>query len=190
MNYILIKQSMMICFLLLPLAIFCQQQFYKPQRYEEFVTKTITSLETRKKSIESKMAQLKNPLAKKTQLTAFAQRNQGLFQSLTASGEHITQRLKVLNEEKDKLKNNTLGIKDSADEDLFIRKAALKNRVDNLSQQLLESQSVEQFFETQKHGKTKAEIDDLEKEKNDFKQKRSRLEQKLRSAQADLQNLK
>ncbi len=182
------KKVYFVAILALPLATL-SQALYVPSRYEDLLTKNIESLQSRRKSFESKLTAVKKRSDQPSKGKKILQQgNQAVLESLSAAQVHIDERLRALNEEKKKLK--TLGIKNATEEDLLMRKASLRFAIDDIDQKIKEAQRVEQFFEKQKIGKTRQEKDALEKIKQSSARKREQLALKMQREQYDLNNLK
>ena len=191
-------------FLIIPCLIQAQRVSFKAQRYEELVNNTIAALQAKQKNIDIKIASskkrslqsaikekdLRKDPVRSARLNTILQGNQAVLESLEASKQSIAERLRVLRTEGNKIKNNTLGIKNRAEEELLIKKTIMAAALADTDERISQALKVEQFFEKQKSGKLPREKDALEALKRSWVQKRGQLDIKRRRQLSDLQNVK
>lgn len=142
---------------------------YKPVRYEHLITETLAHLEQRKQLLEKKVALLK-------------QHNlNGIIESATAALDHISQRLQEVRKKKRTLET----IKNRQDEETALKKEQINNSLADLKQQVREARRVEEFFETQKSGKSKEEQTTFQNFKQKWSDQHEQLERKIKRIQPD-----
>lgn len=180
---------------------FGQAIAYEPKRYEQFLTRTLTALKSRKKLIEQKLASSKAHQARAlkkrveilspadtTHLQDITTANQAVIEELGMTQEAVARQIKTIKDEKNKL--SKLTIKNKKEEDRLIRLSTLQLSIDDLQQQILRAQRSEKFFEKLMIGKTREERKPLTTLKRNVINKQSQLETKLRNEQLTLETLK
>lgn len=178
----------------------CQQAAYKPLRYENFLVKSISSLEAKKAMLEKKLRSTKEHLAQSikkrpassaarmSQYTTIIDASQAVIGNIEAAYQQILNQLKSTQEEKVNL--SKLGIKNEQEEDRKIQRAQLTLSIADIHQQIQETHRTENFLQKQRARKNEGELKTVTSLVNSWATKRTQLETKLRNEEATLATLK
>ncbi len=181
-----------------PTVLICQQATFVPVRYEQFIDQTIKGLQEKSRMLEQKLQSSKEHQARALKRQAHAPRRAALYETIIEANESVIKglesaRTSVQAQLKRSLEEKGVAqqtIKNEEDENLLMRKTQLRLSIADLQMLIDEAHRTENFLKIQKSNKSGPELTTLNTFIQNWIDKRSQLELKLRNEQTALQRLR